>query len=323
MRMKTVVNLKDGTVYKDRDFDKEKVAVLVEKLGKLIDNDSIESIFVTKYIYTKEIKEKYFDAFEEAVESIRTFFSKESCESTAKEAENFFGTEMLKIKLKEEEEGRMRDRQWLGMRIDRLDYALEEKEKELSANTEELNKMTCELESVAKEKENLLELIRKLNDRIVVMTNENREILNTSNRISEDNYRLKAEIEKNYKDLLEQRETIDRLNDSLDDEKRLMLIIEEQDSKLKEFTHKMAELIEEKNIIKSSVVKVLEVYKKKEESLTTKIQELNEYCKNMETQYISKSARQQKLFDQNWNALLSELNSLKKRTLWQRIRNKH
>ena len=55
MKMKTVVTLKDGTVYEDKNFDKERVAKLVEELGKLLDTDSIESISVTKSIFTKEI----------------------------------------------------------------------------------------------------------------------------------------------------------------------------------------------------------------------------------------------------------------------------
>lgn len=238
MKMKTEIILKDGTVYEDKNFDKEKVVELIEKLGTLIDDGSVESISITKSIFTKEIKEKYFDAFEEAVESIRAFFSKESDENFTKEAEGFFGAEMLKLKLEQEEKGREDDREWYRRKIYKLEEELTKMEEDrdslfakLTGAEDTIHKLKEENENLACKKANI-NIIDDMNSRIVSLVIEKRTVIDENTRISEDNLKLyeeneilgkridalNEEIKQNNTEYLELEEAMFNAMDSLEEE---------------------------------------------------------------------------------------------------------
>ena len=204
MKMNVIVTLKNENVYSGVNLTKEKVTEAIELIERLANDNSIESVVITKTIFTKETKEKYIDAFEEAVVSIRSFFSEENKENTTEEAVSFFGAEMLKLKLEQEKEGRNSDCEWLGRKIDRLEDAL-------------------------------------------IKMEEDRGML----------FNRSAELEEVASNLKREKESLEELH------------------------------------------------------------------KSMEEAYILNTIAKQKRFEKNYNALLSELNSLKKRTLWQRIRNIH
>lgn len=367
MKIKTVVTLKDGTVYTDKDFDKEKSVKWVEEIGRLLNDDLLDSIVITKSIFTKVIKEKYSDAFEEAIESVKAFFSEENNDTVAKEAEDFFGAEMLKLKLEQEEKGREDDREWYRRKIHKLEENLTKMEEDRDSLFVKLTEAEDIIHELKEENACLLEqnhsiLSSKLYVENMSLKNrlkeetEERDLLFTMNigsqneieQLRDCNRKLKEENEMLYEentilgnriDILMDENTgkdskikalqlfltnTNELVDTMSREiARLNQVIREDSYLVDSYKAKFATLNKEIDVIKNRAREIVRAYHQKyEEKEAGYIRDI-EYHKEMEHIYESTVARKQKTFEKNYSTLLLELNSLKNRSLWQRIRNKH